>query len=38
MGVLVYNLLNEKIDFYTKQEAPLSLNSNPAIVFLVTGK
>ena len=28
-GVLVYNLLNEKIDFYTKQEAPLSLNSNP---------
>ena len=27
-GVLVYNLLNDKIDFYTKQEAPLSLNSN----------
>lgn len=29
-GVLVYNLLNENIDFYTKQEAPLSLNSNPS--------
>lgn len=28
-GMLVYNLLNEKVDFYTKQEAPLSLNSNP---------
>ncbi|PBQ34477.1 hypothetical protein CNR22_22745 [Sphingobacteriaceae bacterium] len=28
-GVLVYNLLNEKVDYYTKQEGPLSLNSNP---------
>ena len=28
-GVLVYNLLNDKVDFYTKQDAPLSLNSNP---------
>lgn len=29
MGLLVYNLLNEHVDFYTKQEGPLSLNSNP---------
>jgi ligand-binding sensor domain-containing protein/serine phosphatase RsbU (regulator of sigma subunit) len=28
-GVLVYNLLNEKVDLYTKQETPLALNSNP---------
>lgn len=28
-GLLVYNLLNEHVDFYTKQEAQLSLNSNP---------
>ncbi len=28
-GVLVYNLLNENVDHYTKQETPLALNSNP---------
>lgn len=28
-GVVVYNLLNENVDFYTKQDAPLALNSNP---------
>jgi ligand-binding sensor domain-containing protein/serine phosphatase RsbU (regulator of sigma subunit) len=28
-GVLVYNLLNEEVNMYTKQDAPLSLNSNP---------
>lgn len=28
-GVLVYNLLNEHVDHYTKQETPLALNSNP---------
>ncbi|WP_317896897.1 ligand-binding sensor domain-containing protein [Aurantibacillus circumpalustris] len=27
-GIIVYNLLNERVDFYTKQDAPLSLNSN----------
>jgi ligand-binding sensor domain-containing protein/serine phosphatase RsbU (regulator of sigma subunit) len=27
-GVVVYNLLNEHADFYTKQDAPLALNSN----------
>ncbi len=28
-GVLVYNLLSQEINFYTKQETPLALNSNP---------
>jgi ligand-binding sensor domain-containing protein/serine phosphatase RsbU (regulator of sigma subunit) len=28
-GLLVYNLLNEHVDVYTRHEAPLSLNSNP---------
>jgi len=28
-GVVVYNLLNENVDFYTKQETSLALNSNP---------
>ncbi|MDI1353566.1 MAG: triple tyrosine motif-containing protein [bacterium] len=28
-GVLVYSLLNEEINIYTKQDAPLALNSNP---------
>lgn len=28
-GVVVYNLLNEQVNLYTKQESPLALNSNP---------
>lgn len=27
-GILVYNMLNERVDYYTKQQAPLTLNSN----------
>lgn len=27
-GILVYNMLNEHVDFYTKKEGPLALNSN----------